>query len=52
MVKKTQTQLLEELIELIKPINDLANYNIKNINNDLKKQEIVKKYLDAQNKED
>ena len=29
MVKKTQTQLLEELIELIKPINDLANYNIK-----------------------
>ena len=30
--KPTQTELLQELIELIKPINNLTRYYIQNIN--------------------
>lgn len=32
MAKKTQTQLLQELIELLKPINNLSRYYIQQIN--------------------
>ena len=42
MAKKTQTQLLEEIIELLKPINNLTRYYIQNINAqiELQKKEV------------
>jgi len=42
MAKKTQAQLLEELIELVKPINNLSRYYIQNINAQLAQQEAAK----------
>lgn len=39
MAKKTQAQLLEELIELVKPINNLTRYYIQNINANLAAQQ-------------
>ena len=51
MAKKTQTELLEQLVELLKPINELAKYQIQNINDEIKKVEIVNEFLKKQNKE-
>ena len=41
MAKKTQAQLLEEVIELLKPINNLARYYIQNINAQIAAQQEV-----------
>lgn len=38
MAKKTQTQLLEEVIELLKPINNLTRYYIQEINKQIAAQ--------------
>lgn len=51
MAKKTQTELLNELVELLKPINELAKYQIQNINDEIRKVEIVNEFLKKQNKE-
>ena len=39
MAKKTQAQLLEEIIELLKPINNLTRYYIQSINADIAAQQ-------------
>lgn len=37
--KKTQTELLTEIVELLKPINNLSRYYIQNINDQIAAQE-------------
>ena len=48
MSNKTNGELLKELIELVKPINELAKYQIQSINTELQKAEIIKQYAEAQ----
>lgn len=44
----TCSNCLKELVELLKPINELAKYQIQNINNDIRRQEIIDEYLKLQ----
>ena len=43
MAKKTQTQLLEELIELMTPVANLAKYQIAEINQASYNQQLLAK---------
>jgi len=45
---KTQEELLQELIDGLKPVTNLAQYYIDNINNDLAKNKIIADYMKAQ----
>ena len=44
----TCSNCLQELVELLKPINELAKYQIQNINNDIRRQEIIDEYIKLQ----
>ena len=48
MAKKTQTQLLEEIIELLKPINNLTRYYIQNINAQIAAQEAANAEVESE----
>lgn len=41
--KKTQTELLTEIVELLTPINNLTRYYIQNINQQIEAQEAANK---------
>lgn len=45
---ETCSSCLKELVELLKPINELAKYQIQNINNDIRRQEIIDEYTKLQ----
>ena len=55
MAKKTQTQLLEEIVELLTPVANMAKYNIQQINNQIAEQDALMKLrqeqFEAQQKE-
>ena len=43
MAKKTQVQLLEEIAELLKPISNMASYNIRQINQQMANEQLLLK---------
>ena len=55
MAKKTQIQLLEEIVELLTPVANMAKYNIQQINNQIAEQDALMKLrqeqFEAQKKE-
>ena len=55
MAKKTQVQLLEEIVELLTPVANMAKYNIQQINNQIAEQDALMKLrqeqFEAQQKE-
>ena len=55
MAKKTQVQLLEEIVELLTPVANMAKYNIQQINNQIAEQDALMKLrqeqFEAQKKE-
>lgn len=42
MAKKTQTELLQEISDLLTPMSNLARYNIQQINEAIKQREAEK----------
>ena len=49
---KTNGELLQELIDLMTPMSELAKYQIQQINNDIQRNEIVQEYLEMKKKEE
>lgn len=48
MPKKTQVELLQEIVDLLKPINELARHHITLINEQLAKDKVIADYIKSQ----
>ena len=51
MANKTNSELLQELIDLMTPMAEMAKYQIQQINNDIERNKIVQDFLQKQQEE-
>lgn len=51
MANKTNAELLQELIDLMTPMAEMAKYQIQQINNDIERNKIVQDFLQKQQEE-